>query len=1065
IFLSAFLFIFIFTTCKEAVTPVPELKEEVSEETITETEDLEPVKAPEYTEAIITFFSGDVFVKEGDDWIHVQIGDLLRKDDVLKVDTGGYCEIQFGQTGVVRVQEDTQLAIDQILLNPGEANVRVEMTTGAVLAKVKKLAGGESFKVKTPTAVCGVRGTEFGVKSTRGEKTEIAVKEGEVAVLPANVDVDELKEKAKGKGEEVKRIIEKIEERAIVVSANQETEIDENTLKETEEAAKVIEQEVEEIAKAVEPEEVKGRLIALEHVVEKSIEEMIKKVELPKAVSEENAKELEEIDKIKMLEIPVTRTETMAAAAPVIKLVKVSLEVDPLNAEIKLNGESVGKGRYSGIYPVGEELRFEISREGFDSHTLEITTSEQTEKLYRVKLAKLEAVKEEISIKSSPEDAEILLNGELKGTGTYTEKFEPGEKLSFLIRREGYHEKRLDIDVKVGSGKTYNIALERKTEEIGVTVTPNDARVLLNGRQVGVGNFKDEFPVGERLHFTVRKDGWEEQTLDITVTEGSGKIYEVTLKEILEGVQITATPSDATIFLNNEEVGRGSFSGNFKPGERFSFRITRDGYETKTLDIAVSAEVKTYNVVLEKILNRITINTVPRDASILLGGRQIGNGSYTGSYERGTELSFVIQRDGYKSRTFNITVPEDRVKTYEVALTRLQQVTLSTEPRDASIYLNGSFVGRGSYSERYEPGRELLFTVRRDGYKESTLNVAVSDRPSEAFSVVLKPLPLEAKISVSRNRIVGSVATLGDKIYAADSNGLLTAANLSWDKLWSLSTRNSPNENSSPVIIKDKVYLSGSRELVIAEALSGSLLAKVSLEGESAHLFGRRVVGYNGQLLLPANDSIIIIDPATGEETRRIPIPGGSRMTPTVWQNRILIVDQQGTFLIINPDRGTVEAKISTQAVQPVALTITVYENTAYFSGRKGTVVAIDLGNRRVKWERKLREEGTSVFTDVECGSEGAFVFARDTIFGLSLRDGSDLFNPLTDATSAPLYSGSKVYYGGEGKLIVRDASRGSLLETVEVGDTISTKPARINKKIVAGTTSGNILLLNPSIE
>ena len=282
--------------------------------------------------------------------------------------------------------------MNTIFLSADEANVDMNLKAGGVLAKVQKLTGNEKFKVRTQTTVCGVRGTEFSVKTTSDNKTVLAVKEGAVAVFPSSIDVDALKEQVEGKGEDILNIIEELEEAATMVTANQEIHVSEETVRKTEEMATAIKEAVEEIAKAEEPEVTPEKIARLTQIVAQSKDEVAKKVEPPKEISTENTEEMKQIDKMRLLDIPVARQgekEEEKEAAPKIKLMKVSLKVTPGNAEILLNGEAVGMGKFSGIFPEGDTLGFKITRDGYISHTMNITAAEDTAKLYKISLAKI----------------------------------------------------------------------------------------------------------------------------------------------------------------------------------------------------------------------------------------------------------------------------------------------------------------------------------------------------------------------------------------------------------------------------------------------------------------------------------------------------------------------------------------------------------------------------------------------------------------------------------------------------------------------------------------------------
>ena len=842
---------------EQAASPTPEPEIQEPAEAVTETEDLAPVEAPEYDEGLITFFSGDVFVLDGGEWWEIAIGDVLLKDDVLKTEASSYCEIQFGDTAVVRVQENTQVSIQNVALTPGEANVNVGMKNGSVLAKVKKLGGDDSVKIQTQTAVCGVRGTEFSVTADEERGTNLAVKEGAVAVLPSSVDVDSLKEKVGKDNEELIQLIEELEETAAVVGANQEIDVDQSAMKETEETAKLIEEVVEEIVETAKAEEQTAgetaaaeeekppvirrvdpaKLANLRNAIAKTKTEVAAKVAPPKEISIENSEKLREIDRMRILAIspgPSKPAEDGGAAEEKVKLIKISLQIEPKEARIQLNGEAAGKGKFSGIYTEGETLSFLVSSEGYKDHSLDISVSEETGKLYKIQLAKL----------PKEEPAE-----------------EPAESAEAAPEKEEKPAETAEAEPDEGPSETAAAAVKAEKEEPKIVTFP------------------------------------------------------------------------------------------------------------------------------------VTIQTVPGNAEITVNGTKAGTGTFRRSYEEGTKLDVAVQQRGYNPEAFTLTV------------------------------------GKTAINRR----------------------------------VALKVKTIQFDLTLSAGQIVGTVVSAGGMLYAADSGGTVSSADAEGRKRWSFTTANAPNENSYPVPVGGNIYFTGSKELVIANAANGAVVSRVPLDAQAAHLFGRRVVPSNAGILLPTNESIRIINAANGAASGEIPVPKGSRMTPAVWNNKIVIADQQGSLLVLNPNsKNPVEAEISTAAVQPVALAPAIYGNKAVFSGRKGTVVCIDLSSKQVLWEKKL-PGGASVFTDIACNGSGVYAYAKGTIYALNFNTGADLFAPVSGASSPPLCAGNNIVYGAGRQLVIRNAANGSVVKSIAVpGGNISTKPHREGENYIVGTEGGHLLYIHP---
>jgi outer membrane protein assembly factor BamB len=187
-------------------------------------------------------------------------------------------------------------------------------------------------------------------------------------------------------------------------------------------------------------------------------------------------------------------------------------------------------------------------------------------------------------------------------------------------------------------------------------------------------------------------------------------------------------------------------------------------------------------------------------------------------------------------------------------------------------------------------------------------------------------------------------------------------------------------------------------------------------------------------------------------------------MTPGVSRNTVYIVDQEGKFRIFDLSSGAEKAVIPTGAVQPIATEVTVAGNAAYFIGRNGTVVCIDLSGNRVKWEQRLDpNQPVMVMQDLEAGPEGVFCFAAGKIYGLSARNGNLLFQPVSGASGAPLYLDGYLVYGtADSTLDIIRARDGAPFVSKNLGEeVVSTKPAAGPNALYLGTAGGKIIIVN----
>jgi len=127
--------------------------------------------------AMITFMIGDVTKNNA----AVQIGDVIKEKDVIQTGTESFCDVKIGES-LIRVKQKTKVVLATLMRQGGIENTAVDLDSGKMLCKPKKLIKSETFMVKTPTAVAGVRGTQFTVEADQNGTSRIKVFEGSVKV-------------------------------------------------------------------------------------------------------------------------------------------------------------------------------------------------------------------------------------------------------------------------------------------------------------------------------------------------------------------------------------------------------------------------------------------------------------------------------------------------------------------------------------------------------------------------------------------------------------------------------------------------------------------------------------------------------------------------------------------------------------------------------------------------------------------------------------------------------------------------------------------------------------------
>ncbi|HAH05531.1 MAG TPA: hypothetical protein DCM05_03240 [Elusimicrobia bacterium] len=135
-------------------------------------------KAPPLVSASIASAQGDVQLKKAQaDWGPALAGSMLGQGDQVRTGASGNAILAFSDG--TKVQIGANAAETVSILEPGK--VEINFAVGKLDAWVKKLKG-RRFTVRTPSAVCSVRGTEFSAEVTPAGQTTWDVFGGQVEV-------------------------------------------------------------------------------------------------------------------------------------------------------------------------------------------------------------------------------------------------------------------------------------------------------------------------------------------------------------------------------------------------------------------------------------------------------------------------------------------------------------------------------------------------------------------------------------------------------------------------------------------------------------------------------------------------------------------------------------------------------------------------------------------------------------------------------------------------------------------------------------------------------------------
>jgi hypothetical protein len=134
--------------------------------------------------ARLVFASGDVTVESGGSGRLAKAGEALADGDSVATSDKSTAVVQLADGSRLKLRESGRLVLT--LPGPRSPSTEILLSLGSVFAKVAKQLHGAQFRVRTPTAVAAVRGTQFftayGREHGKARDLWVCVNEGAVEV-------------------------------------------------------------------------------------------------------------------------------------------------------------------------------------------------------------------------------------------------------------------------------------------------------------------------------------------------------------------------------------------------------------------------------------------------------------------------------------------------------------------------------------------------------------------------------------------------------------------------------------------------------------------------------------------------------------------------------------------------------------------------------------------------------------------------------------------------------------------------------------------------------------------
>jgi len=242
------------------------------------------------------------------------------------------------------------------------------------------------------------------------------------------------------------------------------------------------------------------------------------------------------------------------------------------------------------------------------------------------------------------------------------------------ISANKYFDSQIPITIN-GKNETQSLSIDLSPAwaEISFSSTPSQTNIFKDGELVGTTPVSVDLLQGNHS-LVFKKKGYQDvqRNIDVRALKHE-KITDIHLEKLLGVLNITSTPSGASVTFGDEFLGTTPILANVIPDISTPLLVFKEGYKQHNQIVTVNSNTKlNKRITLSPILGEVKFKVAPSDALIYINDRLMGRASQKLTLSV-KQQKIRIEKTGYVSYQKTILPNPTLAQTFKINLKTLEQ--------------------------------------------------------------------------------------------------------------------------------------------------------------------------------------------------------------------------------------------------------------------------------------------------------------------------------------------------------------------------------------------------------